>query len=405
MLAAGVGTRFGETPKLIAPFLGKRMLQHALDTLHDARVEPIVVVLGHASGEIRPAIAWRDEIVVVNQNPERGLLRSVLLGLRRLDQLWSLPQRTLIVLGDQPQLERGQIEALLAADADEERPFVVPRYQDGSTGNPAMLESTGRVAAEQFAIHSRKDLDRGLGPMFARFPERVRLVDVPGRNPDIDTTADLQRVETAALVARGYDALGSGYVEWGSRIVDEARPRFVGELTQRLSIGARVLDLGCGSGAMAKDLAATFDVTGVDVSAVQLAVARREIPKAKFIQGDMASIRFPAASFDAVAALYSIIHVPRDLHPGLFRNVAHWLRPGGLFLAALSARDDPPWTGEWLGQPMFFSGFDAETNRRLLAEAGFEMLIDEEVELQEPEGPARFQWVLARRPEGQIGTT
>jgi hypothetical protein len=46
---------------------------------------------------------------------------------------------------------------------------------------------------------------------------------------------------------------------------------------------------------------------------------------------------------------------------------------------------------------MFFSGFDADTNRRLLSEAGFELVLDEVVTMREPEGDATFLWVLAQR--------
>jgi CTP:molybdopterin cytidylyltransferase MocA len=37
--------------------------------------------------------------------------------------------------------------------------------------------------------------DRGLGPLLALAPERVRGVAVPGSNPDIDTPDDLVRLE------------------------------------------------------------------------------------------------------------------------------------------------------------------------------------------------------------------
>jgi CTP:molybdopterin cytidylyltransferase MocA/SAM-dependent methyltransferase len=377
---------------------GKPILQHVLDTLHEAGVAPVVVVLGHASDDVRSSVEWRAEIEVVNRHPERGILRSVLLGLRRLAQTWSLPERTIVLLGDQPFLSPEQISVLLATPVDEQRPFVVPRYEDGQSGNPVLLEAGGRFEVEQFLRLSRATDDRGLSQVFAQFPDKVRVVDVPGANHDIDTTADLERLEQAAIVARGYDALGSDYIEWNTRIIDPARERMVGELTERLPVGARLLDLGCGAGVLStKQLAETFDVTGVDVSAVQLETARRNIPRAKFIQGDMASIAFPPQSFDAVIAFYSIIHVPRDQHLGLFQNIARWLRPGGHFLAALSAEDSAPWTGEWLGQEMFFSGFDAATNRRLLTDAAFDLLIDDEVEIDEPEGPVRFLWVLARR--------
>jgi hypothetical protein len=99
-----------------------------------------------------------------------------------------------------------------------------------------------------------------------------------------------------------------------------------------------------------------------------------------------------------VTAFYSLIHLPRAAHSATLAKIARWLKPGGLFLAALSSTDSPDWTGDWLGQPMFFSGYDAPTNRGLLGDAGFEILSGEEVEIEEPEGPARFLWVLAKTP-------
>lgn len=398
VLAAGLGTRFGEKPKLIAQLGGKPVLQHVLDMLHEAGIAPIVVVLGHARDEVLRAIAWRDEVQVNNPHPERGMLRSVLLGLRRLDEMWSVPERTLIVLGDQPRFRVDQLQILLATAADEERPFLVPRYQDGQTGNPVLLEASGRVLAEQFAIHTRKDIDRGLSQMFVKFPELVRYVEVAGANPDIDTADDLASLEHKALVAASYDGLGAGYADWNARVVDPARQRFVDELSRRLPDAAAVLDLGCGPGVPStQQLAERFAVTGVDISRTQLELARRNVPTANFIEADFASVAFPNASFDAVTSFYSLIHLPRTEHPAMLAKVGHWLRPGGLFLAALSSADSPDWTGEWLGQPMFFSGYDADANRRLLTEAGFEILKDEEVEIMEPEGPARFLWILGRR--------
>jgi len=399
VLAAGLGTRFGETPKLIAPLAGKPILQHVLDALRAQAIAPVVVVVGHARDQVTRAVSWRDEVLVVNRNPERGMLRSVLLGLRRLDEMWAVPERTLIALGDQPRLRGAQIEALLAVKPDQERPFVVPRYQDGRPGNPVLLEASGRTVAQQFVVHTRKDTDRGLSQLFARFPEAVRYVDVPGVNPDVDTPAELAALENKLVVGAGYDALGAGYGEWSARVVDPSRQRLVGELMQQLPEGARVLDLGCGPGRPSTALLAErFDVTGVDISHAQLEIARINVPKAKFIEADLASVDFPDGNFNAVTAFYSLIHLPRTELPGLFERVKRWLRPDGLFLATFSVSDSPEWTGDWLGQPMFFSGYDAETNRRLIVEAGFQILTSDEVEIVEPEGPVPFLWVLARNP-------
>jgi hypothetical protein len=98
-----------------------------------------------------------------------------------------------------------------------------------------------------------------------------------------------------------------------------------------------------------------------------------------------------------VIALYSVSHLPREEHASLFERVARWLRPDGLFLATLGASDSADWIGDWLGQPMFFSSFGADANRRLIEAAGFELVIDEVLDTIEPEGMVPFLWVLARK--------
>jgi cyclopropane fatty-acyl-phospholipid synthase-like methyltransferase len=199
-------------------------------------------------------------------------------------------------------------------------------------------------------------------------------------------------------VARGYDEIADRFAEWAAQIEDDPRRRFREELSARLRDGARVLELGCGAGGSdTAALAQRFRVTGVDISREQVRRARRNVPSAEFIQADMTELELPRESFDSVAAFYSFNHVPRDLLPALFARIGSWLRPGGLFLAALGAGDTEAWTGEWLGTTMFFSGHDPETNRRLLREAGFTSLIDELVEMREPEGSVEFHWVLAKR--------
>ena len=111
-------------------------------------------------------------------------------------------------------------------------------------------------------------------------------------------------------------------------------------------------------------------------------------------------IDFPADACDAVTAFYSFMHIPRDAHPELLARILRWLRPGGLFLVPMSTLGGPDRTEHWLGVDMFFSGWDAETNARLVREAGFEMLVGEVIEMWEPasEYETSFLWVRAQRP-------
>jgi cyclopropane fatty-acyl-phospholipid synthase-like methyltransferase len=206
--------------------------------------------------------------------------------------------------------------------------------------------------------------------------------------------------ERKQVVQAAYDTLGGRFGEWGERVEGDPWARFLDELAARLPPGARVLDLGCGNGAKTARLATRFEAVGVDLSEQQLSFARASVPEATFVHGDLAELDFSPGSFRAVTALYSLVHVPRKDHRGLFERILRWLEPGGLFLASLSHVGGEDRVYEWLGVEMFFSGFDADTNRRLVRDAGFELELDELVWMREPEpeGEVAFLWLLARKP-------
>jgi SAM-dependent methyltransferase len=202
------------------------------------------------------------------------------------------------------------------------------------------------------------------------------------------------------IVSSGYDRVGDTYAQWTSRSATDSRQRYTDLLLEKLPAGATVLDLGCGAGIpTTRALAARFQVTGADISARQIERARRKVPDAAFVHGDMATLDFPQASFDGIAAFYSIIHVPREGHAALLRRVAGWLRPGGLFVATLGAGStEAGYEADWLGAPMYWSHFDAATNHRLVEEAGFELESAREETEDEDGAPVTFMWVVARKP-------
>lgn len=182
--------------------------------------------------------------------------------------------------------------------------------------------------------------------------------------------------ETAKeVVRRGYDVLSARYDEaYGG----ETKYRdWLDEILTRLPRSSRVLDLGCGSGVpVARTLTeAGHQVTGVDLSDVQVSRARTRVPAATFIQADATELNLPAASFDAVLSFYALIHIPLDEQQPLLQRIAEWLRPGGLFVATVGST---AWTGaeqNWLGGdvPMWWSHPDASTTRTWLEHAGLKV--------------------------------
>ena len=96
------------------------------------------------------------------------------------------------------------------------------------------------------------------------------------------------------IVADGYDAMGETFAAWRKEIVGDPRDEWEKEFTSRLADGARVLELGCGSGTVeTRRLAERFAVKGVDISPKQVGRARTSIPEAEFVCADFTELELP----------------------------------------------------------------------------------------------------------------
>jgi SAM-dependent methyltransferase len=204
--------------------------------------------------------------------------------------------------------------------------------------------------------------------------------------------------EPKEIVARGYDAIALRYAEWAGK-VDSPVMEWVRDLDARLEDDADVLELGCGRGVPAtRELARRHRVTGVDISAVQVELARHHVPEASFVHADAMELDVAPASFDAVAALFVFGHVPIEEQAGLISRIGLWLRDGGFFLGTFGAGNaGEEITVDWLGAPMFFASLGSEAYPPLLHDAGLELVRDEVVMQHEPgHGEVSFRWILAR---------
>ncbi|MDQ2652695.1 MAG: methyltransferase domain-containing protein [Chloroflexota bacterium] len=201
------------------------------------------------------------------------------------------------------------------------------------------------------------------------------------------------------LVAHSYDAIAERYAAWTGEGLTGVRERYVTLLHDQISPGVAVLDLGCGTGVpIARALAGPYRVTGVDGSARSIELARQNVPHATFLQADMTQVKFPPASFAAVISSYAIIHVPRAEHQALLQRIASWLQPGGLLIATMGAMESEGVEEDWLGAPMYWSHFDAETNQQLVANAGFEM-VEATLDAADEDGqPVTHLWIVGRKP-------
>jgi 2-polyprenyl-3-methyl-5-hydroxy-6-metoxy-1,4-benzoquinol methylase len=202
-------------------------------------------------------------------------------------------------------------------------------------------------------------------------------------------------------VESGYDQMAEQYLATKDS-EDPLALEALEDLASLLPSEAAVLDLGCGAGVPVTRWLADrgFAVTGVDVSAKQLELARTNIPEGTFLKADMTEVTFAPESFDAVVAFHSIIHVPRTEHPTLLESIHRWLEPGGALLATMTVADyegrDEDWEG-W-GAPMVWSHYGRNANVAMLPEAGFEMRYAEpRTGRGTGDETETWLWVLARK--------
>lgn len=105
---------------------------------------------------------------------------------------------------------------------------------------------------------------------------------------------------------------------------------YLEQLTQRIAPGAKVLDLGCGTGVLTKTLAANgFDTTGLDISRAMLEKIVPDAPSDRITlwEGDVFALPFADAVFDGVVTRWVVPHF-RDW-PLIVREAARVLKPGG----------------------------------------------------------------------------
>jgi SAM-dependent methyltransferase len=171
---------------------------------------------------------------------------------------------------------------------------------------------------------------------------------------------------------------------------------------QRVAGKGRVMDLGCGPGQLAHFLHERgVDVFGVDLSPRMVEEARRANPGIEFQTGDMRKLDIEEGSLAGIAAMYCIIHIPREEVTDVLKGLRRLLRPGGMLLLVFQIGNEVHHRDEWWGRPVSldFTFFGSQEMARYLEDAGFDV---EEVMERDPYPEVETAWrrasVLARKP-------
>jgi SAM-dependent methyltransferase len=209
----------------------------------------------------------------------------------------------------------------------------------------------------------------------------------------VNTANGGEHVPAFDLIAERYD---EAFTERGAQLA-------AGQwLSDQLPRGARVLDLGCGSGLpTAVQLAeAGLEVVGLDESGRMLDLARRRVPSGTFLRADMRELDDlgeELGTFDAVVSFFSLIMLPRADIPVVLRSVRRLLRGPRLLALGMVYGDMDYFPISFLGVATHASCYPTDDLVDVVTAAGFEVLSTEEVAVQaEPERVERQIYLRTR---------
>ena len=122
----------------------------------------------------------------------------------------------------------------------------------------------------------------------------------------------------------------SGYwasAEKANVVWDPVHHPFHCHLASLIPAGSTVVDFGCGSGHVARNLAPGVKYTGIDVSANQIEANRKVMPDHRFISGSILADHQLAGTADWAVSLFTIEHCTRP--DVLLRRMVETCKPGG----------------------------------------------------------------------------
>jgi len=198
--------------------------------------------------------------------------------------------------------------------------------------------------------------------------------------------------QKSEIVRRGYNRIAEKYHEERDLYKSNALLR---KFSKRVPKGSKVIELGCGAGVpVAKFLVDKgYKVVGIDFAEGMLKLAKKNVPKARFIKMDITKMRFGHDSFDGAVSFYALIHIPREKHTGIYESIHKILKPDSIIL--VNAGGPRAWEGhekDYLGVKMFWSFYGPKKCLSIIKNAGFSIIWSKLLRL----GGERQFWVLAK---------
>lgn len=202
------------------------------------------------------------------------------------------------------------------------------------------------------------------------------------------------------MQAAAFDAIGVRYDEVFPH--KDGQIRCVEHLLERLPPGARVLDVGCGTGlpTTRQLVAHGCTVTGIDISPVMLRLAGHNVPEATILHRDATDLDVDLGRFEAVVAFFSLLMLPRTQIRSTLERIRHVLTPSGWLGIGMVEADLDDVALPFLQAPIRVSGWPREQLGAVINDAGFTVHVQDVRSYQPADQtapPETQMFVVARR--------
>lgn len=185
ILAAGEASRMGMA-KMILPFKKRTILAHLIEEIHSVAPNMIHLVTGHYHDLILAEINTEKVNIVHNPDYKLGMSHSIQVGLTAMLKTCPTLDFLIIVVSDQPFLNRSILRSLLIKQQETAKGIIASFY-NGIKGTPVLLSSA------YFTQLYNLTGDKGARVILQQFPNDVETVEFEKGELDIDTVEDYER--------------------------------------------------------------------------------------------------------------------------------------------------------------------------------------------------------------------
>jgi len=186
ILAAGESKRFG-SPKQLAEFKDKTLLQHTIDEAAKVDKAAVCVVLGAHKEDILAKHKTEHIIAGINEDWESGMASSIQVGLHRLQQNYTDLKGCIIAVSDQPFLKAKIFEHLIEKQKEAGTGIVASAYA-GTLGTPVYLDK--KYFDELMALKGND----GAKQLLETYKDDLAQIDFEQGEIDIDSPEDLAAI-------------------------------------------------------------------------------------------------------------------------------------------------------------------------------------------------------------------